>query len=83
MEKKEIKRLMDGLLSEIEEEDIGISLFSTFYQNTSDLYFFTEPDRERVLKILKKLSDDSKQHKIILEKVITELGEKFHAKRIS
>lgn len=80
MKKKEIKEIIESLLHEIEEEDIGISLFSTLYQNSSELDFFVEPDRERVLKTLKKLSDDSKQHKVILEKIITELGMKLHAK---
>lgn len=83
MKKEKIKDLISKLLSEIEEEDIGISLFSTFYQNDIELSFFTNPDRERVLKILKKLSDDSKRHKIILGKVIVELEKKIHENRIS
>ncbi len=78
--KKEIKELIDKLLLEIEEEDIGISLFTTFYQNEFELIFFTKQDREQVLKILKKLSDDSKRHKIMLENVIAELGRKIHGK---
>ncbi|MBI3307077.1 MAG: hypothetical protein HYZ84_04660 [Candidatus Omnitrophica bacterium] len=80
MKKKKIKEVMDKLLAEIEEEDIGISLFSTFYQNQADLCFFKAEDQERVLKILKKLSDDSKRHKEILEKIINVLGEKLYEK---
>ncbi|HLD50002.1 MAG TPA: hypothetical protein VJC08_02260 [bacterium] len=80
MKKEEIKEIMDKLLREIEEEDIGISLFSTFYQNQDELHFFKAEDRERVSKILKKLSDDSKHHKGILEKIINALGEKFYEK---
>ncbi len=78
MEKEEIKEIMDKLFREIEEEDIGISLFTTFYQNQDDLHFFKAEDRERVLKILKKLSDDSKRHKELLEKIISSLGEKLY-----
>ena len=80
MKKEEIKEIIDKLLTEIEEEDIGISLFSTFYQSESDLRFFKEEDRARVLKILKKVSEDSKRHKGLLEKIIVVLGEKLHEK---
>lgn len=78
MTKEEIKKLIQKLLSDIEEEDIGISLFSTFYQNDEELRLFQKEDREQVLKILKKLSDDSKRHKTILEKVIHHLETKCH-----
>ena len=77
MKKEEIKELIEKLLTEIEEEDIGISLFSTFYQNHEELKFFKDGDRDRILQILKKLSDDSKRHKGILEKIITHLGLKL------
>ena len=77
MKKEEVKDIMDKLLAEIEEEDIGISLFSTYCQNEADLHFFKEEDRERVLKLLKKLSEDSKRHKVLLEKIIDTLGKKL------
>ncbi|MBI3312825.1 MAG: hypothetical protein HYZ83_01130 [Candidatus Omnitrophica bacterium] len=80
MKKEEIKTIIKKLLQEIEEEDIGISLFSTFYQNEEELSFFKEADREHVLKILKKLADDSKRHKTILEHIIRNLEDKAHAK---
>ena len=80
VKKEEIKEIMEKLLGEIEEEDIGISLFSTFYQNQDDLLFFKPEDRERILKILKKLSDDSKRHKELLENIINALGEKLYEK---
>ena len=82
MKKEEIKEIIERLLREIEEEDIGISLFSTFFQNEEELRFFKENDREQVLLILQKLSEDSKQHKSILEKIIAELGKKIHENRI-
>ena len=80
MRKEEIAEIMDKLLREIEEEDIGISLLSTFYQSDEELRFFKEEDRERVLKILKRLSDDSKRHKVMLEKIIDALGKRLHEK---
>ena len=54
MKKEETKEIINKLLTEIEEEDIGISLFSIFCQSENDLQFFKEEDRVRVLKILKK-----------------------------
>ena len=80
MKKEEIKKIMGKLLREIEEEDIGICLFSTFYQGEEDLLFFQDDDRERVMKILKKISDDSKRHKSMLGKIIDVFGEKIHGK---
>ena len=80
MKKEELKEIIDKLLREIEEEDIGISLFSTFYQNEKDLHFFKEEDRGRVVKILRKVSEDSKRHKNILTKLIGLLEKKTHEK---
>ncbi len=80
MKKEEIKKIMEKLLAEIEEEDIGISLLSTFYQGEEDLGFFKEEDRIRVVNILKTLSEDSARHKIVLEKIIDLLGKKLHEK---
>ena len=68
--------MIDKLLGEIEEEEVGISLLTTQYQNQEELSFFSPEDRERVMLILKKLSDDSHQHKRLLEKIITHLGKK-------
>lgn len=78
MERKDIIEIMDKLLTEIEEEDIGISLLATFCQNESELSFFKVDDCERVLKILRRLSDDSKRHKEMLEKIISAFGEKIY-----
>ena len=78
MKKERAKELIDKLLGEIEEEDIGIGLFSIFSQRREDLIFFKENDRDRLLQILKILSEDSKRHKEILEKIITHLGRKHH-----
>lgn len=77
VKKEEVKQIIEKLLAEIEEEDIGISLFSTCYQDAEDLRFFKDPDRERLLAILKKISDDSRRHKNILERIVTLLGKKI------
>ena len=77
MKKEQIREIIEKLIQEIEEEDIGISLFSTFYQDGDELSFFKAADQERVVKILHKLSEDSKHHKEILEKIISLLGKKL------
>lgn len=68
------EEIIRKLLAEIEEEDIGISLLTTFYQNKDELDFFRDFDRERVQKILRALSEDSKRHKELLEKAVAELA---------
>lgn len=78
MKKEEINEIVEKLLREVEEEDVGISLFSTFYQNKEELHFFKQDDQERVLKIMHKLSEDSKQHKEFLKKIVTLLGKRIH-----
>jgi len=77
MKKEKINQLIETLLEEMQEEDIGISLFTTHYQDEEELKFFKPPDRDRVGKILKKLSDDSKAHKKILGKIIAYLEQKI------
>lgn len=74
MDKQKSKEMIEHLLQEIEEEDIGISLFTTYYQVEEELRFFKEADRERVSLILKKLAEDSRHHKKILSKIIERLG---------
>ncbi len=69
---------MRTLLGEIEEEDISISLFSTFYQSEEDLRFFSEKDRKSVASILEKLSQDSLRHKKMLEEIVCELRKKIY-----
>jgi len=80
MQKKEMKQMIERLLEEMEEEDIGIGLLDLHCQDSGQLKFFSEPDSGHVKKILKKLSDDSKRHKKILERIITHLGKKYHEK---
>ena len=78
MNKKGIERIIDNLLAEIEEEDIGISLFAIHYSEAGELSFFEESARVQVEKILKTLSADSLRHKKILMRIIGHLEEKCH-----
>ena len=80
MKKQQVREIIQKLLKEVEEEDIGISLFSTFYQTEDELQFFKKEDREIVLKTLKRLSEDSKRHKEILRRIIFLLEKKYHEK---
>lgn len=80
MDKGEIVTIMERLLLQIEEEDIGISLLTTHFQNKDELNFFQPVDRERVSAILKILSDDSKRHKQMLDKIVSHLGENYREK---
>lgn len=73
-----LKKLIRGM----EEEDIGISLLTTFYQVAGELQFFQESDRLRVQRILQILAEDSTRHKQILSSVIEEIGRVSRAKRV-
>ena len=77
-----IKEIIQKLLSEIEEEDIGISLLTTHYQDNEELAFFSEADRGRVMDILILLGEDSKRHKQILARIISCLNEKISEDRL-
>lgn len=77
MLKKRIRALIKVLLSEVEEEDVGIGLFSIFAASAEDLSFFRQDDKERVLDILKILSDDSRRHKEMLDRIVNALGDRL------
>lgn len=77
MEKLRIREIIDKLLHEIEEEDISISLFLTFYQNQQELRFFNNDDRERIVHVLRGMAMDSKRHKEMVGKIINHLGRKY------
>jgi len=68
-----ITEIIQKLLREIEEEEVGISLLSTHYQDGGELDFFKADDRERVVRILKRLAEDSGRHKQILIEIIGRL----------
>ncbi|MDP3920601.1 MAG: hypothetical protein Q8R76_07340 [Candidatus Omnitrophota bacterium] len=70
----EKKAMIGKLLVDMEEEDVAISLFDIFMKNTDELEYFPEEERSRVVKILKRLSDDSKRHKEMLWEIIDRLG---------
>lgn len=77
MDKKDIKAFILKLVNEIEEEDIGISLFTTFYRNEDELIFFNPAHRERILKIFKGVSEDSLRHKKMIKTIISEMEKKL------
>ncbi len=79
MKKAKIQDMILRLLRETEEEDIGISLYSTVYQNGNELIFFTPKDRHRVIEILNRYSAESNHHKQILGRVVQCLGERLAA----
>ena len=77
MDKELIRKIINNLLKEVEEEEIGINLMSAHYQSGEDLRFFEPAERERVIKILKSMSEDSCRHKRMLDEMIAELTEKL------
>lgn len=83
MEPNQIRALIEKLLSEVEEEDIGISLLSRQYQNELEMAFFNLEDQQKISQILKKLSQDSERHKQMLQELVGFLGEKLNESRIS
>lgn len=72
-----IREIIEKLLGEIEEEDIGISLLTTHYSNQGELKFFKEDDRRRVMEVLEQLAEDSKRHKKILNTIVGHLEKKI------
>ncbi len=78
MEKERAGQIIRKLLEEMEEEDVGMSLLTTFSRERSELSFFNVRDEERVLQILEKLSDDSRRHKNILKQIVTCLERRYH-----
>ncbi len=69
-DKEKINGWIKELLLCLEEEDIGVSLFTNHYQEESELDFFSKEDRPGVVKHLKKLTRDSKRHKKFLRALI-------------
>ncbi len=83
MKRDELQGMIQKILADIEEEEIGISLLSRHYQNTEELAFFKEEDRRKVFQILEKLSLDSDRHKRMLLELVDFLGEKLHGSSVS
>jgi len=83
MNSEQLHGMINRILADVEEEDVGISLLSRHYQNQDELSLFNEADRKTVYQILEKLSKDSEQHKRMLQELIDFLGEKLHESRIS
>ncbi len=83
MKTEHIRTLINKILADVEEEDIGISLLSRHYQNQDELSFFNEMDRKIVFQILEKLSQDSQRHKQMLQELVDFLGGELNESRVS
>lgn len=70
LSEERIREIIEKLLGEIEEEDIGISLLTTHYSSQAELKFFKEDDRRRVTEILEQLAEDSRRHKKVLKSIV-------------
>ena len=81
LKKEKIKEMIDKLLTEIEEEEVGISLFTTHYRNQEELNFFKSPDKQRVMQIIERITADSNKHKKLLETLVGHLGKKMQEAR--
>jgi len=74
MQADQVRQLINKILVDVEEEDIGISLLSRQYQTPNELDFFKDEDRKAVFQILEKLSQDSERHKKMLYELVDFLG---------
>ena len=72
----QIRGFLQRINMGIEEENIGISLLRLYTESSSELSFFNEIDRERVLTAVQILIDDSERHKDILIDLVEYLTEK-------
>ena len=70
-----IRNFLQRINMGIEEENIGISLLRLYSESSSDLGFFNETDRGRVIKSLITLIDDSERHKDLLVNLVAYLTE--------
>ncbi len=78
MKPVQIRILIQKILAEVEEEDVGISLLSRQYQNEEELNFFSKEDQEKICLTLERLAQDSERHKKMLQKLVDFLGEQLH-----
>ena len=78
MEPGQVRLLINRVLADVEEEDIGISLLSRQYQNQHELSLFSAEDQDKIRRILEKLSKDSERHKQMLQDLVEILGEQLH-----
>ena len=77
-----IRNFLQRINMGIEEENIGISLLRLYSESSSDLGFFNETDRGRVIKSLITLIDDSERHKDLLVNLVAYLTEHRKGKTV-
>ncbi len=63
------------IIRSLQEEETDIFTLSLYSLNTDDLNYFNAKDREKVKRIFKVLSEDTKHHAELL-KLIIDLGTK-------
>ena len=83
MQADQINQLIEKILADVEEEDIGISLLSRHYQNQEELAFFNEADRDTVFRVLEKISQDSQRHKKLLYELVDFFGSQMNGSTVS
>lgn len=69
----EIRSFLHRINMGIEEENIEISLLRLYSESSADLGFFDETDRDRVIRSLSTLIDDSERHKNLLMSLVAYL----------
>lgn len=60
--------------SALQDEEIDVYTMMLYLMDSDDMNFFGEPDRDRVKKIFKVLSDDTKQHIDLLKFILEASG---------
>ncbi len=58
----------------LQDEEVDIYTMMLYLINSDDMQFFGEEDRERVKKIFKILTDDTKQHMDLLKFILDAAG---------
>lgn len=74
MDKVDLKQVVEKLLAQAENEEIGVNLLTTFYQRDEELAFFPPEEHRKVVRILKTLASDSKKHRRHLKHMIIRLS---------
>lgn len=58
----------------LQDEEVDIYTMMLYLIDSDDMQFFAEGDRERVKKIFKILTDDTKQHMDLLKFILEAAG---------
>ncbi len=58
----------------LQDEEVDIYTLMLYLMDSDDMQFFREEDRDRVKKIFKILTDDTKQHMDLLKFILEAAG---------